>query len=86
MLDENLSPRVRDLLTSTGHDPVHVRDLGLDRAPGELVLAAARDHRRIVITADADFGALLARTHARSPSVVYLGAVSRDAEPRGSRR
>lgn len=71
-LDENLSPRVRDLLVSAGHDAVHARDVGLDRAPDERVLADAREQQRIVITADADFGALLARTSATRPSVVYL--------------
>jgi predicted nuclease of predicted toxin-antitoxin system len=72
LLDETLSPLVRDRLEAAGHDAVRVRDLGLARAPDEQVLSTARDQRRVVVTADADFGALLARTNARRPSVIDL--------------
>jgi predicted nuclease of predicted toxin-antitoxin system len=33
LVDENLSPRVAELLTKAGHDAVHVRDLQATSAP-----------------------------------------------------
>jgi predicted nuclease of predicted toxin-antitoxin system len=72
LLDENLSPRLAELLTTAGHDAVHARDLSLGRAPDELILDAARRDGRVVISADADFGEILARMNAGQPSVVFL--------------
>ena len=57
LLDENLSPQVCTHLRRFGHDAVHVRDLGLKSGPDTRVLATALDHRRILISSDADFGA-----------------------------
>ena len=35
LIDNNLSPLLADALKAAGHDAVHVRDLGLQAAPGE---------------------------------------------------
>jgi predicted nuclease of predicted toxin-antitoxin system len=59
-------------LAHTGWDVAHVADLDLRAAPDDTVLEAARHDSRILISADTDFGALLAATHATSPSVVLL--------------
>jgi len=81
LLDEGLSPRVLDLLRDTGHDVVHVRDVGLQSAPDPVVLAAALEQGRVLITLDTDFGALLALSGARQPSVVlFRGEVTRRPE------
>ena len=55
-----------------GHDAVHVRDLGMSRASDSEILASAADDRRVVVSGDTDFGELLARTNASSPSVVLF--------------
>lgn len=72
LLDENQSPLIADLLAEAGHDAVHVRDIDLRTSPDEKVLAAARNSGRVVISADTDFGELLAASNADGPSIVLL--------------
>lgn len=60
LVDESLSSRVNQLLKDGGHNAVHVSDLGMHGAPDLVVMAAARADGPIVVTADTDFGALLA--------------------------
>ena len=72
LLDANLSPEVARLLNEAGHDAIHVRDIGLLRAPDPEILQAAANGGRVLITADSDFGALLALGSLASPSVLLL--------------
>jgi predicted nuclease of predicted toxin-antitoxin system len=72
LIDNNLSPKLADLLADAGHDASHVRDLGLGSANDEVVLDRARLENRILISADTDFGTLLARTGAISPSFLLI--------------
>ncbi len=72
LLDENLSPLLAELLVTAGYDVVHARDLGLLRAPDQVVMDRARAEGRVLVSADTDFGQLLAASHASSPSVVLL--------------
>lgn len=60
------------MLAAHGVDTVHVRDLGLADALDDLVLAAAIDQRRVLVTRDSDFARMLAATHGRQPSVLLL--------------
>jgi predicted nuclease of predicted toxin-antitoxin system len=76
LIDNNLSPKLADLVRAAGHDVAHVRDLGLARAPDHVVLERARAERRVVISADTDFGTLLARFRATSPSFLLVRRVS----------
>ena len=59
-------------LIEAGHDVVHVRDRGLTGARDEVVLALAVSEGRVLISADTDFGTLLARSDAGNPSVVLI--------------
>jgi predicted nuclease of predicted toxin-antitoxin system len=72
LLDENQSPNIADLLAEAGHDAVHVRDLDMEGSPDVDVLAAARGEHRVVISADTDFGELLAASNADGPSILLL--------------
>lgn len=72
LLDQNLSPLLADELRSAGHDVAHTRELGLSRADDSLVLQRAADEDRVLISADTDFGTLLAATSAARPSVLLL--------------
>jgi predicted nuclease of predicted toxin-antitoxin system len=72
LLDENLSPSLATLLEAAGHDAIHVRPLGLAGAPDSVILKRANDDGRILISADTDFGQLLARSGAPGPSVITL--------------
>lgn len=72
LVDENLSPLLAELLWDAGHDAVHVRDLGMARDDDVTVLAHARSEDRVLVTADTDFGGLLAASGERLPSVLLL--------------
>ena len=56
LLDNNLSPRLVELLTLEGWDVAHVRALGLRAATDKVVLEAARNDHRVLVSADTDFG------------------------------
>ena len=72
LLDENVSPVVGEQLRTYGHDAIHVREHDMRSASDAEVLSFAVRHARVIVTADADFGDLLARTAAVAPSVLFL--------------
>jgi len=75
LIDQNLPPRLADLLTASGHDAVHVRDLEAARAPDSRIMTLAASEDRVIVSADTDFGALLAHTRATKPSVLLVREV-----------
>lgn len=72
LLDNNLSPSLAQPLRDAGHDTEHVRDSGLQAAADSVVLQRAREHDQVLVSADTDFGTLLARTGADRPSVILI--------------
>lgn len=72
LLDANLSPVVARRLNDSGHDAIHVADIGLLSAPDPEIMRAAVEDDRVLITADSDFAAMLALGAHRAPSVVLL--------------
>jgi predicted nuclease of predicted toxin-antitoxin system len=68
----NLSPKVATRVHSEGYDAVHVSDIGLLTASDEAILAHAATSGQVIVSADTDFGELLAVSGASRPSVVLL--------------
>ncbi len=76
LVDANLSPRVADGLRDVGFDATHVADIGLLTATDDQIFDHAVANGLVVVTADSDFGMLLAQRRATSPSVVHLRHVA----------
>ncbi|HET8684673.1 MAG TPA: DUF5615 family PIN-like protein [Micromonosporaceae bacterium] len=72
LVDECLSIRLAELLVDAGHDAVHVVGCSLAGVSDERVLARALADDRILLSADTDFGEILAHSGAATPSVVLF--------------
>jgi predicted nuclease of predicted toxin-antitoxin system len=72
LIDNALSPALAVLLQQAGHDAIHVRSIGLQHADDEVIFDRAATEHRIVVSADADFGTLLALRASRQPSVIQF--------------
>ena len=72
LADAGISPKTVDFLRRNGHEAVHVRELGMQRAPDRLLVETARAEGRVLLTFDLDFGEILALGVVASPSVVIF--------------
>ena len=79
VLDQGLPRDAAAILRQAGHDCVHAGEIGMAKAEDREIIAWARQHRRTVVTLDADFHSELAASGALSPSVIRLRLQGMDA-------
>ena len=79
LIDECLPARMAELLRTAGHDCAHVYELGLGGQPDEQIMATADRENRILVSADTDFGELLANAPVLAPSVILLRRTDKQA-------
>lgn len=72
LVDNALSPVLAAEINRAGHEAIHVRDVGLQQGDDETVLSLAASEERVVVSADTDFGTLLAFSGSHLPSVVLF--------------
>ncbi len=72
LIDNALPPRLAELLVAAGHNAIHVRAYRMHAAIDAEILARALAEDRIVVSADSDFGAILAAQEAERPSFILF--------------
>ena len=72
LVDMNLSPGWVSFLAEGGFEAVHWSDIGSGSAPDSELMQWAAQRGYVVLTADLEFGAILAATEGRRPSVVQV--------------
>ena len=71
LFDQNLSPRLIDLLADVFPGSSHVRLVALDRAADEAVWRFALDHEFLIVSKDSDFQER-SQIAAGGPKVVWI--------------
>jgi predicted nuclease of predicted toxin-antitoxin system len=72
LIDNARSPVVAEVLVGAGHDALHVRDLGMQAATDEEIFEIAISEGRTIVSADTDFGTIVALRETAEPSVLLF--------------
>jgi predicted nuclease of predicted toxin-antitoxin system len=79
LIDMNLSPEWVKVLGDKGYEAVHWSSVGNPCASDHEIMTWAKDNEYVHFSHDLDFGAILAATKARGPSVIQIR--SQDINP-----
>ena len=72
LVDNALSPSIAEGLTKEGHNAIHVRDAGIAASSDLIIMNYALQNNRIIVSADTDFGTLLALREHSKPSFILF--------------
>ncbi len=72
LIDMNLSPAWVDIFQKNNIEAVHWSTIGNPSALDSELLSWAKENQHIVFTHDLDFGAILASTNVKAPSVIQV--------------
>ena len=72
IVDMCLSPKWAEALNAAGIEARHWSSLGAGNAPDSSIFDFARQDGSVILTADLDFGTLLAGARSGKPSVIQL--------------
>jgi predicted nuclease of predicted toxin-antitoxin system len=72
LVDNALPASIASGLRNAGHDAIHVHALGMAAARDDEIFAYAAQERRVLVSADTDFGTILALSGMTTPSVILL--------------
>ena len=70
LADVGISPTTVEFLTQRGHEAVHARTLGMQRAEDQEIIDRVRADSSVILTFDLDFGDILALGVLHKPSVI----------------
>jgi predicted nuclease of predicted toxin-antitoxin system len=72
LLDMGLAPRTAAFLRTLGHDAIHLAEQNLQRLPDADIVVKAAAERRIIVTFDLDFSAIIALQRLAAPSIILF--------------
>ena len=72
LIDNALSPLVARTLRDSDFDSVHMRDIGMHAEEDKAIFEKAMAEDRTIVSADTDFGALLALWQHTKPSILLF--------------
>ncbi len=72
LVDMPLSPKTVNFLMEIGFDAIRANELGMAKSKDKDIFDYAKKNGMIILTADLDFGTILAFTHSNRPSVIIF--------------